>query len=57
MKVVVKNLEDYPYRINDQQTKTDMKKRSAMCQEFSKKINSHEKFLHDVWFSNEAHFS
>ena len=57
-RMLVKDLKLYPYRIHvkHELTKNDKEKRVAMCQWFSETIDNNEKFLNDVWFSDEAHF-
>ena len=57
-RMLVKDLKLYPYRIHvkHELTENDKEKRVAMCQWFSETIDNNEKFLNDVWFSDEAHF-
>ena len=48
----------YPYKIQIKQklTPDDMRKRVIICQWFCDKIDAVPNFLHNVWFSDEAHF-
>ena len=51
-RILVKNLELYPYRIQirHQLTETDMEKRVLMRQWFSEEIDDNEELLNDVRF-------
>lgn len=57
-RILIKDLQLYPYRIQVKQklTDADKEKRVIMCNWFSDKIEEEPDFLNDVWFTDEAHF-